>query len=62
MASYRVNNTVITELADLDDFPNYTEIKDALSIVSFCSENKTKTKAVGINPQFGLHKMAMAFY
>lgn len=51
MASYQVNNTVITELADLDDFPNYTEIKKALSIVSFCNENKTKPQAIGISSQ-----------
>lgn len=61
MASYRVNNTVITELADLDDFPNYRGIKKALNIVLFCNENKTKPRAIGISSQFRLHKIEMAF-
>lgn len=62
MASYWVNNKIITELADLDDFPNYTEIKNTLGIVLFCNKNKTKTWAIGINSQFKLDKMEMAFY
>lgn len=62
MASYQVNNTVITELADLNDFPNYPEIKKALSIVLFCNENKTKPQAIGVSSQFKLLRMEMALY
>ena len=62
MASDWVNNTVITDLADLGDFLNYREIKKALNIVLFCNENTPKIRAVvGRSSQSGLYKTEMAF-
>lgn len=53
MTSYQLN-IAIRHLADINDFPNDTEILEDFSIVLICEKNKTRE--IRISSQLGLTK------